>query len=52
MSGDADYLLHVVVADTADYERVHKLVARFPGLNRTRSSFVLRKVYKRSAFAF
>ncbi|MCB9947680.1 MAG: Lrp/AsnC family transcriptional regulator [Rhodospirillaceae bacterium] len=52
MSGDADYLLHVVVADTADYERVHKLVARLPGLARTRSSFVLRNVCRRSTFPF
>ena len=52
MSGDADYLLHVVVVDTADYERVHKIVARLPGLGRTRSSFVLRRVCKRSAFSF
>ena len=52
MSGDADYLLHVVVADTSDYERVHKLVARLPGLARTRSSFVLRKVCRRSSIAF
>lgn len=32
MSGNADYLLRVVAADTADYERVHKIVARLPGL--------------------
>jgi Lrp/AsnC family leucine-responsive transcriptional regulator len=50
MSGDADYLLRVVAADTADYERVHKILARLPGLARARSSFVLRTVSKRTAF--
>ena len=30
MSGDADYLLRVVAADTADHERVHKILGRFP----------------------
>ena len=49
MSGDADYLLRVVAADTADYERVHKIVARLPGLARARSSFVLRTVSKKTA---
>lgn len=50
MSGDADYLLRVVAADTADYERVHKILARLPGLARTRSSFVLRTVSKKTAY--
>lgn len=50
MSGDADYLLRVVAADTADYERVHKIMASLPGLARTRSSFVLRTVSKKTAF--
>lgn len=50
MSGDADYLLRVVAADTADYERVHRIVASLPGLARTRSSFVLRTVSKKTAF--
>lgn len=50
MSGNADYLLRVVAADTADYERVHKIVARLPGLARARSSFVLRTVSKKTAF--
>jgi Lrp/AsnC family leucine-responsive transcriptional regulator len=50
MSGDADYLLRVIAADTADYERVHKILARLPGLARTRSSFVLRTVSKKTAY--
>lgn len=50
MSGDADYLLRVVAGDATDYERVHKIVARLPGLARARSSFVLRTVSKKTAF--
>jgi len=50
MSGDADYLLRVVAADTADYERVHKILVRLPGLARTRSSFVLRTVSKKTVY--
>lgn len=49
MSGEADYLLRVVAADTADYERVHKILGRLPGVARTRSSFVLRTVSKKTA---
>jgi Lrp/AsnC family leucine-responsive transcriptional regulator len=49
MSGEADYLLRVVAADTADYERVHKILVRIPGVARTRSSFVLRTVSKKTA---
>jgi len=50
MSGDADYLLRVVAENTADYERVHKILARLPGLARTRSSFVLRTVSQKTAY--
>ena len=49
MSGDADYLLRVIVADTSDFERVHKLLGQLPKLARTRSSFVLRTVSKKMA---
>ena len=51
MSGDADYLLHVVVADTADYERIHRTeLARLPAVARIRSSFALRTVSKKTAY--
>lgn len=50
MSGDADYLLRVVASDTSDFERVHKLLGKLPKIARTRSSFVLRTVSKRTAF--
>ena len=49
MSGDADYLLRVVAADTSDFERVHKLLGQLPKLASTRSSFVLRSVSKKIA---
>ena len=47
MSGDYDYLLRVVVADAADYERIHhQHLTRLPGVARVRSSFALRTVTK------
>src|SRR5690606_31087052 len=47
MSGDFDYLIRVVVADTADFERLHsKHLTRLPGVARVHSSFALRTVQK------
>jgi DNA-binding Lrp family transcriptional regulator len=47
MTGDYDYALRVVVADTADYERIHsKNLTRLPGVARIHSSFALRTVQK------
>ena len=47
MTGDYDYTLRVVVADTADFERVHsKYLTRLPGVARVHSSFALRAVQK------
>jgi DNA-binding Lrp family transcriptional regulator len=52
MTGDADYLLHVAAADTADYERIYKAyLSRFPGVARIRSSFALRTISKRTAYS-
>jgi len=51
MSGDTDYLLHVVAADTADYERIHRTrLARFPGVARIQTSFALRTVCNTTAY--
>ena len=51
MAGDSDYLLRVVVADTTDYERIHKThLSRLPGVSRIRSSFTLRAVCKRTGY--
>lgn len=45
MTGDFDYLLRVVVADTADFERVHsKYLTQLPHVARVHSSFALRSV--------
>lgn len=45
MSGDADYLVRVAVADAGDYERIHRRhLSAFPGVSRIRSSFALRTV--------
>ncbi len=45
MTGDFDYLLRVVVADTADFERVHsKHLTQLPHVARVHSSFALRSV--------
>jgi DNA-binding Lrp family transcriptional regulator len=49
MSGEYDYLLRTVVADTADYERLHREhLTRLPGVARLRSSFALRTVTKKT----
>ena len=49
MSGDADYLLRVIVADARDYERVHSLhLTQLPGVDRVHSSFALRTVIKKT----
>ncbi len=49
MSGDADYLLRVIVADARDYERIHSQhLTRLPGVDRVHSSFALRTVIKKT----
>ncbi len=50
MSGDFDYMLRVVVADTSDYERMHRdFLTKLPGIDRIKSSFALRTVVKSTA---
>jgi Lrp/AsnC family leucine-responsive transcriptional regulator len=47
MTGDYDYLVRAVVADTADFERLHsKHLTRLPGVARVHSSFALRTIQK------
>ena len=49
MSGAADYILRVVVADARDYERLHSNhLTRLPGVDRVHSSFALRTVVKKT----
>lgn len=51
MAGDTDYLLEVAVADSTDYERLHRQVlSRLPGAARIRSRFTIRNVCKRTEF--
>ena len=50
MTGEFDYLLRVVVADMADFERIHKKeLTRLPGVARVNSSVAIRTVLKRTA---
>ena len=50
MTGEFDYLLRVVVADMADFERIHKEeLTRLPGVARVNSSVAIRRVLKRTA---
>lgn len=49
MSGDADYLLRVIVSDARDYERIHsQSLTQLPGVARVHSSFALRTVVKKT----
>jgi DNA-binding Lrp family transcriptional regulator len=49
MTGEFDYLLRIVVADMADFERLHKgALTRLPGVARVNSSVAIRTVQKRT----
>ena len=49
MSGEFDYLVRVVVADMADFERIHKeTLTRLPGVSRVNSSFAIRTVQRKT----
>ncbi len=51
MAGDADYLVQILCADVADYERIHRTyLSRLPGVTRLRSSFALRTVCSKPAY--
>lgn len=50
MAGEADYMLRIAVADTADFARVHRQVlVRLPGVARAKSHIVLREISRRTA---
>ena len=50
MAGSADYLVHVVCRDVADYERIHRShLAMLPGVANLRSSFSIRRVLDTTA---
>ena len=47
MTGEFDYLLHLVVANMADFERLHNdALTQLPGVARVNSSFAIRTVQK------
>ncbi len=49
MSGEADYIVRVIVQDARDYERIHSQhLTRLPGVDRVHSSFALRTVIKKT----
>ena len=49
MTGEFDYLLHLVVANMADFERLHnESLTQLPGVSRVNSSFAIRTVQKLS----
>ncbi len=48
MSGDSDFLLRVIVKDTADYMRIHNRLTGIPGVLRVQSSFALKTVLKKT----
>ena len=49
-TGEADFLLRVLVRDAADYERIHhEVLTRLPGVTRVVSNFAIRKVFRRTA---
>lgn len=51
MAGAFDYLLKIVAADAADYERIHKVyLSRLPNVSRIQSNFALRTVSKKIAY--
>tara|TARA_Y100000590_G_scaffold422965_1_gene528255 strand:- start:571 stop:1026 length:456 start_codon:yes stop_codon:yes gene_type:complete len=50
MTGEFDYLLHLVVANMADFERLHnESLTQLPGVSRVNSSFAIRTVQKTTA---
>ncbi len=51
MAGAADYLLHLAVADTSDYEQIHRQhLSNLPGVASIRSNFAMRTVYSTTAY--
>jgi DNA-binding Lrp family transcriptional regulator len=50
LAGTADYLIRVVFADTADFERIHRnVLTTLPGVVRVQSTLALRTVKRTTA---
>lgn len=53
MSGDADYMLRVIVSDASDYEKLHMdVLTTLPGVSQIKSNFSLRTVTKKNEIPF
>lgn len=53
MSGDADYMLRVIVSDASDYEKLHMdVLTALPGVSQIKSNFSLRTVTKKNEIPF
>jgi DNA-binding Lrp family transcriptional regulator len=51
MAGDADYLVHLAVADPRDFERIHtEHLSRLPSVTRLKSNFAIRTVVETTTF--
>ena len=49
MTGEADYLLRIVVADLATYQRfMLDVLTRIPGVSHIQSSLAIKSVFQRS----
>lgn len=50
MTGGYDYLLHLLVRDAEDYEKIHRgVLTRLPGVARINSAFAIREVRRTTA---
>jgi Lrp/AsnC family leucine-responsive transcriptional regulator len=50
MTGDADYILRIVVADLQSYQRfMLDILTRIPGVSRIQSSLAIKPVFQRAA---
>ncbi len=51
MAGDADYLVHLAVADPKDFERIHtEHLSRLPHVTRLKSNFAIRTVVETTEY--
>lgn len=51
MAGDADYLVHLAVADPKDFERIHtQHLSRLPHVTRLKSNFAIRTVVETTEY--
>ncbi len=51
MAGDADYLVHLAVADPRDFERIHtEHLSRLPSVTRLKSNFAIRTVVEKTEY--